>query len=331
MRIFRASEISVVCDDFVYKFDTKQEADSFERCLQDHSLDKCRIYYRPTMTHRCPVKLQSQLDFMTEAQTRRRLTAETDRKEQRQKKFAENRSMESLTSAFGSLSSQDSPPPSLGSTSLSGLPISTSTSPSPPVLLPFSIIGSVIPSTVSIRLPYEGKHVCYVVHGHGGYLAKLAQNHPQANYPKVLLRFYCKRDETTQATERRDKLNAPTKLIEALLGSKADIRRVHETIEPGQNCEPLMFMGDPNPLAWPKQGIWFVAREQADAQPCECVKIAEAPSELTLFQSILNNTIYPDMRKRSLKAPIEIFWIACRASIQQGQNAVTAVANPAKL
>jgi len=175
--------------------------------------------------------------------------------------------------------------------------------------------------------PYDGKYVCYVVHGHSGHHEEIVKKHPQVKFPKVRLLFYCAQGETTQHTERRNKFNAPTKLIASLLTSKAERSRVHEIVEPGESCEPLMVQGDPDPSAWPDQGIWFVARESNDAAPFERVKIGEVPQTITLFHTIMETIIRPDARNRKLKAPVDIYWVACRALVRTGQSVVSAGAN----
>lgn len=309
--IYRASVTQVVCDDFVYKFATEQEADAFERCLQDHSLDQCRIYYRPRQRFHCPVKLKSQLEFIQEAGDRRRERYQTAVKERRQQKFSEHRAMSMLP--------QDTGEPPTSGVSSGSPPLLT-----PPVLLPFNLQGAELPSQVPVDRPYEGKYVSYVVHGHGGHLLAMVKDHPQLKYAKVRLYFYCMKGETTQHTERRNKDNAPKKLIESLLTSEASVDRCCETIDPGGSCEPLMLQGDSDPSAWPKQGIWFVARDRPDTAPYECVKIGEVPLQLTPFLRILEVLIKPDGRRRGLRAPLDIYWVACRALIGDGQSAAEA-------
>jgi len=305
MVIYRATDTSVVFDDRVYRFNSKQEADDFERGLQDYPLAQCRIYFRPAEVHRCPAKLRPQIEILERAH-HRKVALEKARNDRRQELIAARRNMAVVDTA-------DSP-------------ASAGSHPARPVLLPFSLQGAQHSSS-DVPGRYEGKHVCYVVHGHGGYIEELAVAQPNFMYRKLRMRFYCNKGETTQDTERRNIHNAPRKLVAALLGSKADTSRVHETVEPGQRCEPLMVQGDPDPLAWPKQGIWFVARESADAAPYECIKVADVPLQMATFSSLLETVILPDGRNRRLKAPLDIYWIACRATIRAGQSAVSAVAN----
>lgn len=301
MVIYRASDTSVVFDDLVYRFDSKDEADAFERGLQDYPVQQCRIYFRPAQVHRCPVQLKPQIEILERARHRRTTAVEEARKERRQEQVAARRGISSVDGADR---------PSIVR----------------PALLPFSLEGAPHPAA-SAPGPYEGKHVCYVVHGHGGHIETLAAQHPNFSYPKLRLRFYCAKGETTQDTERRNINNGPRKLIAALLHSKADNSRVHQTVEPGQCCEPLMVQADPVPLAWPDQGVWFLARESADAAPYERIRIADLSQQMTSFLSLYNGAIRDDARARRLKAPLEIYWVACRATIGAGQSAVSAVAN----
>lgn len=263
MMVYRATDLSVVLDDFVYKFDSKEEADLFDQCLENNPLGWCRIHFRPRETHRRPARMAPLISILGRADERRNAMLEQGKEARRE-----------LVDAG--------------------------------------------------RRYFDGKDVYYVVHGHGGYFQQLHLAMPGHSYRKTRIRFYCARGETTQHTERRNINNAPAKLMKALLGSKADNSRVHETVEPGQPCEPLMVQAEPDPLLWPMQGIYFVARDREEAEPYMVEKIAELPLQMRTFAHFHSNVILPDARKRRLKAPYEIYWVACRAQIAMGSNAVAA-------
>lgn len=301
MSIERIGPLRVMVDNWIYVFDDEITAEGFERSLRNgegFGFAKSRFPY--SKNHRRPVKM---LPTAEEYRDRRRRAMEEWRHDLRQQRLAERRGIGATTTG--------------GTTSTVAPTIVT------PVLTPPIDISSGLATPVVPTGRYAGKHVSYVAHGHGGHLATMADQ--TFFYAKTVLHFYCAKGETTQHTERRNKLNAPTKLINALLTSQADLSRTYESVTAKQGCEPLLLVGDADPHAWPHQGIWFVARETADAAPFECVRIHTISSAKTeLFPTLLREVIIPDARSRALKAPLNIFWVACRASVGAGQGVAAA-------
>lgn len=161
------------------------------------------------------------------------------------------------------------------------------------------------------RIPssHLGHEYYYLVFAHGGVPENLVgKNVP---HPHVTVHFYCQDGDTTdQARQRNINADWPKLFNRFREGNTLPTEHIYETIQPGTNCQPLFAFPDSQ---IPGMGIYFISRFESGQAPYLVEKIAELPQQGTLLLNIIKTTVIPDARRRGLKKPLNLHWLACRA------------------